>query len=251
MHFADLVIWYKNAATSRKILILAAIAAILPGFYLADNFSDYNDRYIASQNARDQAEKKFKKAREERDRLPKLEEKLETTEKELALASKQLPNQFQMELILQKVSMMASDSGVTLEVFTPQDAKVTGSAFPYVELPIHIQARGTFGRITTFFDKIVHLEMMVHIRDMDLIGEMSKGSGLDSDKMESAEKRSVRNPGSNRDLYEAKRKDIRVAATAKLMIFRSLTEDETRRFEESSEPHHDKHVPVKKGPKNA
>lgn len=118
--------------------------------------------------SRDSAKAKFEKAVNLKNNLPKLEQTLTNTKGELASASKKLPDNFLIENVLQKTAMIAQDVGIELRSFDPGRVAPSGSTYKYAELPISVQIFGTFSQIASFLDRIVHLELLIHIENLQL-----------------------------------------------------------------------------------
>ena len=119
-------------------------------------------------------ENKFKEAMKRKNEIPQLEELLSKTQSEMEAARKALPDDFHMDQVLEKTSILAEDNNVMLANFTPGSEHPSDTVFKYMELPIKIQATGSFGNVVKFFDRIVHMDLLAHIRDLDIRLDTSK-----------------------------------------------------------------------------
>ena len=50
-----------------------------------------------------------------------------------------LPDKFEIDRILEKISILTEDSGVRLLMFDPKSEQISDTAFKYVELPIALK----------------------------------------------------------------------------------------------------------------
>ncbi|NRA43595.1 MAG: type 4a pilus biogenesis protein PilO [Oligoflexales bacterium] len=231
MDIESIKVSYRQMSIVKKLLIIIIIGAV-PGSctYIEEGpiLQEDLDRAINTRNA---ARAKFQKAREQKANLPKLEEKLALKEGELSKASKKLPDEFVMGKILQKTAMIAQDVGVDLNLFQPGQGAPAGGVFKYVELPISLQIIGTYVQIATFFDRVVHLDLLVHIKNIELslakdieksISEKAAGSIKDKDLQREA-------------IQRARRENAKIMGTADMVIFRTLSRREELAIEAASQ----------------
>ena len=87
-------------------------------------------------------------------------------------AESALPDKFEIDRILEKISILTEDSGVRLLMFDPKSEQISDTAFKYVELPIALKLRGNYKTVLTFLDTLVHLELLVHLRNISITPEM-------------------------------------------------------------------------------
>ena len=136
-----------------------------------------------------------------------------------------------MGKILQKTAMIAQDVGVDLNLFQPGQGAPAGGVFKYVELPISLQIIGTYVQIATFFDRVVHLDLLVHIKNIELslakdieksISEKAAGSIKDKDLQREA-------------IQRARRENAKIMGTADMVIFRTLSRREELAIEAASQ----------------
>jgi type IV pilus assembly protein PilO len=205
---------YKILKPSQRFFIMLFCSLILPIYYYSQTVGSIETDLETSMGERDGAKAAFEKARDRKANLPKLEEQLSLTENELFEASKRLPDQFIMDKILQKVSLLAKETGTELLLFDPKAPIPSNTAFRYAKLPIKIQMIGSYSQIGTFFDRVVHLKLLVHIRNIKLIATKKTSPTAGSET-----------PG-----------DIRIKAFADLLVYRTLTSREQEAIDQSIEP---------------
>ena len=243
MAFESVVANYKLQPMWKR-LLLVSVVSILPAalkvFEEGQLLQEELDQAVSNKDA---AERKFKKARDRKANLPKLEEQLAYTEGQLALASKKLPDEFVIEKVLQKTSIIAQDVGINLQEFDPGEGVPTGGLFKYVEMPISLKLFGSYGQIATFFDRIVHLELLVHIKNIQMETdtmpeEQGSKPDLDTNANLSAEV-----------LQKKAREKSRISASAEMVIFRTLTVQEESAIAAVEEKDKKKNKPKKPQPK--
>lgn len=208
---------YRDMSIVKKAVLIIAVGSTPGACKYMDEAELLNEDLERAYNARDAAKTKFEKARKQKANLPKLEEQLAFTEAELAKASDKLPDEFAMGKILQKTAMIAQDVGIELNLFQPGQESPAGTVFKYVELPIALQMVGTYGQIATFFDRIVHLDMLVHIKDTE----------LSVAPLESDEDDATANENQPKELTQRERRqNAKLTGSADMVIFRTLTQKE-------------------------
>lgn len=216
MTFNDLSMRYRTAPRSYRFLI-AALLGLLPGCYLL--FTDYvylTEDIELAQNERNVALKQFERAKRQASDLPKLQDKLLKTELELKEASKKLPDQFHMDRVLQKTALTARDVGVKLNLFDPGTGSPSETAYKFLELPIHVEINGTYSQIASFYDRMTHLDLLIHVKNiaMSLSTVLNTGQSLEN-----------KNDPSQNDQRNL-RSHTRIKSTADIVIYRTLTNAE-------------------------
>lgn len=210
---------YRSLSPLIRIVILVFIGIIL--FFLMYNseLSLLQEELNQAVFTKEQAEQRFLKIREIKENLPELERLYERKEKELEIASKKLPDNFIMDNIIQKTALIAQETGIVIKQFDPGRAVPSETAFRYAKMPIKIEVHGRFNQIAQFFDQIVHLDLLMHVKNIQI--GLSKQLADDvPDGFSSG--------GSNKD-YD-KQRSLRMYAKAfafaELIVFRSLSQNE-------------------------
>ena len=175
------------------------------------------EEYDIKMNEKSVVELKFKTLQSKANQLVGMEKKVDEVKRQLAEASKKLPNDLIFDLILEKSSIAAQDLGIELRLFEPQQPFIAGSIFKYAKVPIVVQAIGRFSEIVSFFDRIVHLEKLIYVEDINLIPIIMKD-----------EQAVPKNNLIKSDIMRAKEKSqkLKLTANARLIIYRSLTPSE-------------------------
>lgn len=221
MDIESIVSNYKMTKFGKRALLLVFLSILPAGWVFFEDGQILQEEKDTAESAKNIAEQKFKKARKRKSNLPKLEEKLAFTVGELAKAKKKLPDEFVMEKILQNTAMIAQDIGLELRVFDPGKGRLTGGDFKYVELPINLVIFGTYGEIASFFDRIVHLELLVHLRNIKMqISNLEEEDDSTGGKKIAADK-----------LQKHNRDNLRLIVNTEMVVFRSPSEREESAIE--------------------
>ncbi|MCB9228789.1 MAG: type 4a pilus biogenesis protein PilO [Deltaproteobacteria bacterium] len=218
MIFESAIDNYKGQAIWKRMLLLVVLSIIPSVMTFFEDGQSLHEELSMAKSARDSSAVKFKNARKRKTNLPVLEEQLSYTQEQLLLASKKLPDEFIIEKVLQKVSVIAQDLGLKLQEFDPGQGQPAGGLFKYVEMPIHLKLLGTFAQTATFFDRVVHLELLSHIKNI----EMTATSTID----ESLSKKTSDVKLSSDTMQKIAREKLKISSNAEMVIFRTMNETE-------------------------
>jgi Tfp pilus assembly protein PilO len=207
---------YKSLPMWARLLI-ALGAGLLPGAYiyfdegesLAVSLDEVNQEKEAAQSKLDLAVAKKKK-------IPQIEERLAELEEQLEKAKKALPDSFRVEDVLQKTATIAKETGVKLALFNPEQQKPGKGEYRYMELPIATEIDGKFNQIAAFFDRLVHLEHSLFIRNLDIsaVVDASSPNGVNN-----ASK-------SEHQLAVEARQKLSAKGKFQIIVYRSMTDPE-------------------------
>ncbi len=216
---------YKSVPILGRLLCIAALA-VLPALYTWwDEGTVLEETLVDSQSKEDAARVTFEKNRKMKGNLPELEAKLEFTEVQLGKARKKLPDSYRIEDVLQKAATIAKETGVKLKLFKPGKEARSGVEYKYFELPITTEISGKFSQVASFFDRVVHLEGTIFLRN---IAVQTRASELNED---TGAVRRDKNAAAARELsdYEKARRartELTVDGRFEIVIFRGMSERE-------------------------
>ncbi len=168
MELDDLVDRYKSSTTKTRLLIVIAIA-ILPSLYV---WMEEGDRIaIDLENISQQEnieESKLRKARDKVARLPELLNKLSLIEEELKRAKNFLPDELEIDRILSILGSLEVRYDVQIIKLTLGKEVSPKNDIDYQEVPIALELKGRFKQIMQFYDNLVHLTNLTHLRSVEL-----------------------------------------------------------------------------------
>ncbi len=213
---------YKAIALWKRLLFFSILSLIPSVYSLIEEYSVLTEEKEVAITNKNKEEKKYNQAKEKKLQLPDLEKKLNQTQNELDLARKKIPDEFYMDQVLQRTALLAQNMGLKLISFDPDREEPSNTAFKYVSLAVKIKISGNYKQITSFFDRLVHLDLLVHVRNfhMSLTKDEAVSSQVDESKLSVAE------------IQELERSKTKISSTADMVVYRSLTDEEDKAIQE-------------------
>jgi Tfp pilus assembly protein PilO len=220
---------YKAAPLWARLLAAAVIGMVPAAYFYMEDSETLAAALADAQGKESQAKQQFETAVDRKKNLPKLEEQLAFTEEQLIKAKKSLPDSYRIEDILEKTATIANETHVKLMSFDPGDEQPHDSPSMYVVLPFATQIVGGFAEVAAFFDRVVHLESSIFVKNIELTRATAEPSGAPAARAR---------PGANVDpavaasqaayqSAQAARQNSRVGAKFQLSIYRAMTDGET------------------------
>jgi type IV pilus assembly protein PilO len=99
-------------------------------------------------------------------KLGKAEEKLKDLEARLKGALEQLPDKSEIDNLLEKISNLARESGLELNLFQRKEENFKDF---YAEVPVAVSVTGSYHQVATFFDEVSRLPRIVNINQIEII----------------------------------------------------------------------------------
>ena len=96
-------------------------------------------------------------------KLNKAEERLKDLEGRLQSALEQLPDKSEIDNLLEKISNVARESGLELNLFQRKEENFKDF---YAEVPVLVSVTGTYHQVATFFDEVSRLPRIVNINQI-------------------------------------------------------------------------------------
>jgi type IV pilus assembly protein PilO len=112
-----------------------------------------------------------KKAKAER--LEILIKENELLKKRLAELLEQLPEEKEVSSLLREVSLFGQNAGLEITLWKPAEKKTHPSNIVY-EIPVTIEAVGTFKNFGSFLNKVAFMKRIVNVPDMKLTFQKQK-----------------------------------------------------------------------------
>lgn len=210
MDFDDLRQRYKILPVWIRVLCACTPALLFAGYLYLDKVDALSAQLDETRASESAERKRFEDARTKKGEIPKLEEQLQFIEGELSRAKDYLPDAFQVDDILNKTADLAREHGVTIRQFKPLGSKSAGDAYKYQEQDIQLITFGEFPRTARFFDALLHLDKIIHVRRFHVVARANSDDEVAANAVKAEEQDDPRSSF--------------VVATADLVIFRSMTE---------------------------
>lgn len=168
MEIEDLIDRYKTTKSSYRFIFVFFIA-LLPGIY---TWIEEGDRIALELESISQQEKvertKLERARRKVSQLPELLDKLNLIEDELQRAKSFLPDDLEIDRILSILGSLEVRYNVQILKMTLGKESSPKDGLDYQEVPIDLEIKGQFRQIMQFYDSLVHLTNLTHLRSIEL-----------------------------------------------------------------------------------
>lgn len=187
----ELIERLKFIPLSRRLIVAAIVGLVFPWYFIfMDELENLEYEKETATSALEAIQVKFNRAKSQKNDFPELEKKLAFTQDQLKKAKTRLPDEYHMDSILEFVAVSSDEAGVQLQEFTPQKEEFRDTGYSYVEMPINLKVEGNYNQVGVFFDKLAHMEKMIHLRDLhtkqiskipaanEIGGELSKQAKL-------------------------------------------------------------------------
>jgi type IV pilus assembly protein PilO len=106
-------------------------------------------------------------------RLPEFQGQVDELEERLQSLAAVLPEQKDVADILRRVQGLAAQSSLSIQRFTPQP---TVQQALYAEVPIRLQAEGTYHNLGQFFDRISKFPRIINVSEISIRAKNEAGS---------------------------------------------------------------------------
>jgi type IV pilus assembly protein PilO len=106
-------------------------------------------------------------------RLPEFQAQVDELEERLQSLAAVLPEQKDVADILRRVQGLATQSSLSIQRFTPQP---TVQQTLYAEVPIRLQAEGTYHNLGQFFDRISKFPRIINVSEISIRAKNEAGS---------------------------------------------------------------------------
>lgn len=130
-------------------------------FYVADYQADIHLRQTRLTALRKDIARGVDTAR----RLPEFQAEVDQLEERLESLAAVLPEQKDVADILRRVQTLATQSNLSIQRFTPQP---TVQQALYAEVPIRLQAEGTYHNLGYFFDRISRFPRIISVSEISI-----------------------------------------------------------------------------------
>jgi type IV pilus assembly protein PilO len=192
--------------TSRKILILGILAAVIIGLYLYLIYLP-NLEVLKKKKAEEGAlANQVRELRIVAANMKRFQAEAAKLREELNQAITQLPTSKEIPTLLSNISQLGKEAGLEFLLFKP--AAELSKEF-YSEIPVEIRVRGTYHNVALFFDKVGKLPRIVNINEVgmdnakEVFGRWDINTActattfkfIERDAVEAAKEKQARKPG--------------------------------------------------------
>lgn len=214
MDFDDILDRYQEVPITKRIAAIIFLVVFPSGYDFAERWGPLTENIKQATEEKANAERKLNDALEKHRQVIKLEQAL--AEKQLILkeASKKIPEEIQMDQLLQKTELISQEVGILMKSFEPSEEIPSESAFKYMKLPVRLNLVGSYGQLASFIDHMTHLDLIINVENLNI-------QPMNSDK-----ESTIQVGGDFKGEERKKRGKLRLQVTCDLMVFRSMTQRE-------------------------
>jgi len=151
--------------TSRKILILAGLVAVIIGLYIYLIYWPNLDLLKKKKTEMGSLENQVRELRIVAANMKRFQAEAAKLREELQVAITQLPTSKEIPTLLSNVSQLGKESGLEFLLFRP--AAEVSREF-YAEIPVEIRVKGTYHNVALFFDRVGRLPRIVNISEVSM-----------------------------------------------------------------------------------
>ena len=151
--------------TSRKILILAGLSAVMIGLYIYLIYWPNLDLLKKKKAEMGSLENQVRELRIVAANMKRFQAEAAKLREELQVAITQLPTSKEIPTLLSNVSQLGKDAGLEFLLFKP--AAEVSREF-YAEIPVEIRVKGTYHNVALFFDRVGRLPRIVNISEVSM-----------------------------------------------------------------------------------
>lgn len=164
MDLEDLIDRYRSYPDKIRLLAIGLLATV-PGLFHWFEEGDLLHEQLIEVQGQEQAEKaRLESAKRKVSELPQILKKINQTEISLEKARRFLPDRVPMNEVLAKLGSFEDDLDIQLVKFIPGQENQPNPQMEYREIPVDLTVRATFPRIMRFYDRILHMENLTHLR---------------------------------------------------------------------------------------
>lgn len=166
METGELIDRYRNTNSIMRSLLLIAAAVIVPLFILFEDGTLLSEELEMVRQSHDATKIKLDRAVRSTAELPQLEQRLAGIELGLDRARRFLPKSIEFDEILAQTGLFEKELGVQVVRFVPGAEAQPNTEMRYAEVPVEITVRAEFGKAMQFFDRLVHMDKLTHLRNV-------------------------------------------------------------------------------------
>ncbi|SME93247.1 type 4a pilus biogenesis protein PilO [Pseudobacteriovorax antillogorgiicola] len=183
MELEDIVDKYRGAKMNVRLLI-AVVVGLLPAlYYWTDEGERIQYDLDSAVSRKGSAESKFENGKRKVAQLPALLSKLSDIEGQLGKAKRILPDEVEMDTILASVGTLEKEFNIQITRFQPGQEVQPNPQIEYKEVPVTLEVRGRFPQIMQFYDSLVHLPNLTHLRNISLENVEGDADGEGASRM--------------------------------------------------------------------
>lgn len=164
MEVEELVDRYRRSPANRRYALIFLISLLPAAYYWLEEGDALQTQYEQAKDEESAIQGRLENNRRRVAELPKLLSRVKQIEEELEKARRILPNKVEIDQILADLGRFEKELDVKLHKFVPGAEVQPNPEMEYREIPVDLTLRGTFPQIMKFYDRILHLPNLTHLR---------------------------------------------------------------------------------------
>ena len=166
---------YRNARFIQRLGIIMVIALSPPAYIYWEQGDQQTAELDQVRSAEQDTRSNFNQAQKKKEELPKIQERHDQIEQLLERAKKYLPDKIEIDEVLGLTAGFEKDLNVQIQKFSPSDKREIqqedNPSANYREILLSIEVKSDFRKVMSFFDRLVHLDKVTHLRNMEFTAE--------------------------------------------------------------------------------
>lgn len=154
--------------------ILFAALAVVAGVFYLNFYSALEEQLSEKSVAVAKLETQVSEKQQVVGNLPRIQAEVARLKVELSKAMLELPDETEIERLLESIADKAKDSGLDVKSFKTK-AEIARDF--YAEKPMEIEVAGGYHQIAAFFDEVGHLDRIVNLSNLSLLRPKTDESG--------------------------------------------------------------------------
>ena len=157
---------FLERPTSHKAAAWVGCLLLLVGGFWYLFYSASSEKYEELSQKVDELETSVTTEKRLASRLKQAKDKLEELNGKLASAIEELPNQSEVDDLLERSSNLGREAGLEMNLF--QRREEVYREF-YAEVPVSVSVTGTYHQVATFFDEVGRLPRIINISNINIV----------------------------------------------------------------------------------
>ncbi len=154
-------LFFKLTKWQRVLIVIAVCILLAVAFYFLQVADDL--RAIKRlENKIESVQKEIRTQEKRKKKAPQLKAKIEAKKKELQQMVRSLPEKQEIEILLQRITELLSETNLVASRFAPGKENVNEELY-YAEIPITINVRGDYQKLGTFLASLNRLPRIVNV----------------------------------------------------------------------------------------
>jgi len=147
----------------QKVGILCGVAVLIIGLYWFLVYRGYSEKLDAKQGILTKKQQELNEQLVILADLPKFRKETAEMKEKRQKALEELPNEKDIDKLLEDISSLAVESGLEILLFKPQ-GEIRKNF--YAEIPVELKLSGGYHNLAMFFDRIASLPRIVNVSDL-------------------------------------------------------------------------------------